>query len=289
MNIDEIWGRFKDDWDVIILLCIAIPIAILDMLPEGLPFSINLSLEGYMKLILIALLAIASSIMRSNTKALHDGADSLRQKVNDLLLLSRGKISAIRIDEHPEIWEGFVGNYFAINAPWAIEDRSNLSMNRMVEKHAARYKDEKFTRATYVFFTKGNERCYFPKAIERFSDFARRIIISAPEAAEKIRVIVVDDELAPGMTVFSGEKIEPDGQQENRFKYSVIYVNDSALMSKSGVPKWALVSVDEAFNGSLDGFVKDVIDNHESVNLKTFLKERLVVNNMPTELQESSV
>lgn len=275
MTKQDIWGRIKGDWDVLILLTIAVPLTLLDLLPQSIPISVQLSAEDYLKLILLAIVAVASSLLRADSKALHVGSVRLQQKMSDLLILSRGRISAVRPDQHPSIWEGFVGNYFAVNAPWAVEDRSKVGIDAMVKKHVERYQNPEFNRATYVFFSSGEECRYFPKAMDRFTDFARKVFEISPEAADKIFVVVADLP-APAFTIFLGEKkAESDSDHHERFiSYGILYLNEKPMMSQVGVPKWALVTVNEGFNSSLEDYVKDLVNDHEPVCLSTFLQSR---------------
>ena len=272
-NLQAMLRKFADNWELVTLLIAGTTLLVIDFLPETVVQNIELTTEGYLGAILAALLAVASSQLRSDPQTLHNNFLKSQQKLDDILVLSRGNISAVRPDLEPGIWEGFKNNYFAVNAPWLLEQRSNEPLEAMVEKHARRYRDEEFNRATYVFFTHGESRQYFPKALERFGAFARQLLVSAPEVADKVEVIVADQP-APAFTLFLGEKkADAAKSTEQFFSYSILYINEAPLMSRTGLPKWAFVSVDESLNTSLQDFVKDVSDEYEPMGLEQFLRE----------------
>lgn len=255
------------------LFAIGAVLLVLDVLPDSVLNGFHLETEDYLKIIIFALIVVTFSLSKANTKALHDKTEKVQQRVNDLFLLSRGKVSAIRPELHPTIWEGFVGNYYAINAPWAIENRSKIGYEEMVKKHAARYKDSELTRAIYVFYSHGEEGRYFPRAVDRFCTFAEKLLKICPESASKVFAVVID-EPAPGFTAFIGnKKIEFSAISEDKeFSYGILYINDYPFTSLEGIPKWALISLDHELNGSLLDYAKSIIDDYEPMQLEQFLE-----------------
>ncbi|MHA7878798.1 MAG: hypothetical protein ACX931_03335 [Saccharospirillum sp.] len=267
------WKKIKDNWDVVTILVIAFPTTVIGFLPEGL-IPVRLEVEHYLSLFSAMFIAIAFSLLRSDPQALHDEITLSKQKLSELILSSRGRISPIRPDLYPGVWEGFIGNYFAVNAPFMLEEQSSEHLDQMVQKHVQRYESLAFNRATYIFFTHGDDRCYFSQAISRFSEFLKRVMAHSPRAADKIQVIV-SDEQAPGLTVFIGQKqsLSTPGHPSDEYSYSILYINDKPLMSRKGMPKWAFVSQSEEFNTSLEDYVKDLVADHNSLSARDFIAQ----------------
>ena len=268
-TIESTWKRLIENWEITIILVVTTPLLILDVLPEDILISITLSDKAYLGLILSALIGISMSQLRSNPRSLQNEFSRSQQKLSDILLLTKGKISAVRPDQETAIWEGFVGNYYAINPPWAIERRSSENPDSILNKHIARYTNPKFNRAVYIFFTHGEERCHFPQAMKHFTSFAQKMVAKAPQVAEKVEVIIVKKP-APSFTLFLGHK-ETHGKSTTALPYSIIYLNEKPMMSKIGLPTWAFVTVDDLFNTSLEDYAKELANEYETVSLKDFI------------------
>ncbi|MDH3997464.1 MAG: hypothetical protein OET90_01375 [Desulfuromonadales bacterium] len=273
-TLQRVGKKIIDNWDVIIIISVTTPLLILDTLPDDLALSITLSEKGFLGLILLALIGISVSQLRSNPRSLQMDFSRSQQKLSDLLLLTKGKISAVRPDKETSIWEGFVGNFYAINPPWLIEMRSVENQDSMVNKHIARYTNAKFNRAVYIFFTHGEDRCYFSQAEKYFVSFAQKLMDKSPHAAEKVEVIIAK-EPAPGFTLFVGNKEthgkETHGKETSVLPYSIFYLNEKPLMSKMGFPLWAFVTVNDDLNTSLEDYAKDLANEYEAVPLREYM------------------
>ena len=257
------------------MLLLVTPLAVLNMLPPAW-FGFELSNNVLLTLVLLALLSIASATLRADPSHIHESLENQDLKMKELLTHTRGRITAVRPDREPHIWEGFKGSFYAINPPWLIEEESSRSYSEMVKAHSERYLDSEFQRATYVFFTQGEERKFFPKAISRFARFASEMLKINPDIKNKIRVVIVDD-TAPAFTLFLGSKSLLSEENGGQYSYSITYINDRPLMSLNGLPKWALISINQDYNNSLEDYAKDIVDDHESVALGEFLKQQIPV------------
>ena len=129
--------------------------------------------------------------------------------------------------------------------------------------HAKRYKNPQFKRAVYIFFQQGKPGQHFPDAMYNFRQFAERMVEQEPDASEKVQVIIADAD-APAFTLFVGEKdIDLDESTKESSPYSIVYINQEPLVSRNGLPKWAIVSVDSEFNGTLKDYANRYLDMHD--------------------------
>lgn len=262
----------RENWEIALLLLVMLPIFILDILPDEI-VPIEISDSDLLKLILVALLVIGASHLKHDTARIMDGLNMANRQIGEVLLLSRGKMTPVRPSENPGIWNGFTGVYLAVNAPWRVESYSSDNFDTMVDNHAKRYKDTQFKRAIYVFFEKGKKGQYFPEAMYNFRQFAEKMVAKEPDASEKLQVIVADDVDAPAFTLFVGEKdIDLDDTTKECTPYSIVYINQEPLVSKNGLPKWAVVSVDSEFNGTLKDYANRYLDAYDPMRLDEFLE-----------------
>lgn len=262
----------RENWEIALLLLVMLPIFILDILPDYM-VPIDVSDSDLLKLILVALLVIGASHLKHDTSRIMDGLNMANRQIGEVLLLSRGKMTPVRPSENPGIWSGFTGVYLAINAPWRVESYSSDNFDTMVESHAKRYMNSQFKRAIYVFFEQGKSGQHFPDAMYNFRQFAEKMVEKEPDAAEKVQVIVAKDVDAPAFTLFVGEKdIDLDDTTKECSPYSVVYINQEPLVSKNGLPKWAIVSVDSEFNGTLKDYANRYLDNYDPMQLGEFLE-----------------
>jgi len=261
----------RENWEIALLLLVMLPIFILDILPDNL-VPVDISDSATLKLILVALLVIGASHLKHDTSRILDGLNMANRQIGEVLLLSRGKMTPVRPSENPTIWNGFTGVYLAVNAPWRVESYSSDNFDTMVTNHAKRYQDGQFKRAIYVFFEQGKQGQFFPEAMYNFRQFAEKMVEKEPDASEKVQVIVADVD-APAFTLFVGEKdIDLDESTKESSPYAIVYINQEPLVSKNGLPKWAIVSVDSEFNGTLKDYANRYLDAYDPMRLDEFLE-----------------
>jgi len=203
-------------------------------------------------IVVIFLLTILSILLEIDIKPIDEKLKQTNLKFYDLSLLASGNSIFIEPHKHPYIWEDFVGNYYAINAPWLLEENSNEKYEEMIEKHKQRYINDKMIKTYYVFFTKTE----YKGSVERFYKFIKSLYLQIPDIIDKkIKIIIIDDE-APKYTLFVGEKPK-NVIIENKYKsldskdyldYSILYLADDPFMTEGGMPNWCIVTINSPLN-----------------------------------------
>ncbi|WP_316858684.1 hypothetical protein [uncultured Cohaesibacter sp.] len=257
----------------IIVLSVSIPLAILDLIPSDLLFF-EPSTDHMIAFLLLAVSGLVFSQMRNDPKRIHERFSETNQILSNFTFFQSARTTSVAPTEHPEIWEGFIGNYFAVNAPWLLETSDDQQLESMVEVHAARYSEPQFGKAFYVFYSKGARGCYFPKAVSRFVMFGKCLMEKNPEVSSKIRVLLLDED-APAYTLFLGDKMLSFEGSLHKEKVSVFYVNQKPLVRETGFPNIAFVSIDTKLNSIFEQDANRIIqENLESfIDLPTFISQ----------------
>jgi len=206
-------------------------------------------------IIIVILLLILSLILEVDLFPIDNKLDKTNLKLYDFSLLASGNSIFLEPHKHPYIWEDFVGNYYAVNAPWLLEENSNEEYEKMLEKHKLRYLDEKMVKTYYIFFTKTK----YKGSIERFFYFIKNLYLKIPDVInKKVRIIIIDD-IAPNYTFFIGEKPK-NVILENKYKsldsndyldYSILYLSDEPFITEEGMPNWCVITINSPLNRTL--------------------------------------
>jgi len=249
-----------------------IPVLIIDL------FSIDLSFlpdDLTMKMILVAIGGIGATVLSNENHILASEVSATKRSISEVLLLSRGRIAAIRPAQNASIWHDFQGNFFALNPPMRLNHSSNESYDEMVRTHAERFNKPQTKNAYYVFFKSGEPGRHFPDAFSQFVEFANRMKAEEPSVEEKLRIIL-SDRPAPGYTFFLGSKQVEAQRGKESISYAIFYTNDKPFVFEQGLPNWSFVSTDAEFNGTLDNIMAEYIDGHHAMTLQEavdFLKK----------------
>jgi hypothetical protein len=264
---------FKDNWENIIPVMIAIPLLVADMLgselfPDGSIESMTLAM----------LIAIAISQVKNNHgNSLLNKLDTSMVKIDDIFTLSKGNVTIIKPKDEPNIWKNFRGRFYAINAPWALEDNSNVSSDEMIDGYIDTYDNDDFVGVTYVFYTNGPKGYYYPNALKKFHDFSLKVKEKSENVYNKIDVIVVDDKPAPAFSFFIGKKGgevlgESGKKTSSLIPYCILYIGEEPFTSVKGVPSLAMLSINEPLNDKLNDYVDNIRSSYEIYSLDDFIR-----------------
>lgn len=258
--------------DLIIVLLV-VPVAIVELMPSNWVGNLHLDLEELIAICLLAVSGVAISQIKFDPERLHKGMDETKALMTNFRFFQDARIVSVQPSESPEIWDGFISDYFAINAPWLVEQASVVDYSALVETHARRYCNPEFGTAYYVFFRSGASGLFFPEAINRFRKFATAMCKQAPEAARKVKVIVLDDD-APALTLFMGKKrLVGEGRSEVR-DVAIYYINQAPLVRPNGFPATAFVSIDRKLNAIFEQFSRGLVEDRieDFMSLEEFLR-----------------
>lgn len=153
-------------------------------------------------------------------------------------------IVSIKASDHTEIWDGFVGTFYAVNAPWVVDGLSDRSRVQLLETHAKRYSSGA-CNAIYIYYTNGHPRAYYPNATANAAQFWKDMAPLAPAALDHISVLMAT-EPAPNYTLFVGSKKSATSGQTRLV--SIIYVGSWPFTHVKGDTNRALVCFDQALN-----------------------------------------
>lgn len=229
-------------------------------------------------LILAMLAMILYKLMEVKTSEINDTLKVTNTKFDDLLLLSKGNISAIDPKKEPQIWSNFHGTFYAVNAPWKLEENAEIGYDAIVDEYIKDYEKENLTKLIYVFYEKSN----YPNAINKFANFIKIVSKESTMVKNKLNILFIKEE-APRFSLFFGYKSKfSHSKQNNKFKddkdsnlhsYSVIYMNDKPFVNKNGSPNWVFISADKSLNNVIENHIHQVAnDNEELMTVDQFLK-----------------
>lgn len=268
MNIFSLFNKAKDIFKYVVwgLILIFIGCSVFNI--NILKFFGILGLS-YQDIVIVILLSLLSLVLEIDLESINNKLRKTNLKLNDFFLLASGNSIFIKPEEHPYIWEDFVGSYYAVNAPWVLEKNSKEEYEKMIEKHKFRYLDERMINTYYVFFTKSK----YKDSLKNFYSFIKRIYEEIPDVLDKkIRIIIVDEE-APNYTLFIGEKpknviIEHkyksiDKVNNDYVDYSILYISDKPFVTNVGMPNWSIVTINSPLNEVLINQVKNYIFSDE--------------------------
>jgi hypothetical protein len=173
------------------------------------------------------------------------GIDWSRElKAGDQVEIRDRLILGIKLTDHGELWDGFVGKYYAINAPWVVETEAEKSYAEAVAIQTKRYSDAK-CQAVYIFYDRGHERAFYPDAHKGATKFWKAMDKLDPKSLDQISVITAGEN-APNYTIFIGSKpIGPDGKER---LVSIIYIGEWPFTHDKGSPNWSFVCFDQSLN-----------------------------------------
>lgn len=259
--------------DLLVVVTV-LPVALIELLPGAWFSALDLDLEDLIAIVLLAISGIAISQIRLNPDRLHEKMSETNALVSNFRFFQDARIVSVQPSVTPEIWDGFISDYYAINAPWLVEQASSVDYGELVHTHARRYLNPEFGTAYYVFFRRGPAGSYFPQAVSRFRKFASLLLAQEPSAAEKVKVLIVEKE-APALTLFLGKKrLVGEGRSEIR-DVAIYYVNQPPLVRENGFPARAFVSIDPSVNTILEQFSRELVEDRieDFQSLPTFLQE----------------
>jgi hypothetical protein len=227
--------------------------------------------------IVIFLLLILSLLLEIDLYPIDMKLNKTNLKFYDLTLLASGNSVFLEPHKHPYIWEDFVGNYYAVNAPWLLEENSNEEYEKMIEKHKLRYLDERMVKTYYIFFTETK----YKGSIQRFYNFISRLYSEIPQIIDKkVRIVIIDDK-APEYTFFIGEKPK-NVIIENKYKsldsndyldYSILYLSDAPFITGEGMPNWSIVTINSPLNKTLLEQAREYVFSDKLTYIKLENKE----------------
>ena len=221
-------------------------------------------------LILAILAMIYYKLIEVDTNNINKKLLTTNIKFDDLLTMAKGKVSAIEPKKEPHIWSNFIGDFYAINAPWKLEENIEVGYDKIIKEYIEEYANNKINSVNYVFFEESN----FPKAVDRFVNFIRIVIKESDVVKHKIKVVTLPGK-APEFSLFFGYKnnftlhsnmnnIHKEDPND-KFSYSIIYINDQPFVNKNGMPSWSFVSVDSALNNVLENYAEQLVHNDDNL------------------------
>jgi len=140
--------------------------------------------------------------------------------------------------------------------------------NKVIDNYIKRYSKNEVISLNYIFF----EKSIYENSIENFLKFAKIALKKSNVLKNKIKVILIKEE-APKFSLFVGHKKNFNLKQNNKYTYSIIYINDKPFVNSNGVPNLAFVSVDEDLNNIMLSYAKQVFHQNNNVfTIEEFIK-----------------
>ncbi|WP_455756826.1 hypothetical protein [Sulfurimonas sp.] len=272
--------KIKNNIEAYLLILVSVILFVVNSFGFENILGIPIDETTLLTLILAMLSMIYYKLININTENIDKKLTTTNIKFDDLLTISKGKVSAIEPKKEPHIWNNFVGDFYAVNAPWKLEENIEVGYEKIIDEYIDEYANEKINNVYYVFYESSN----YPKAIDRFSKFIEIAMKKSKFLKEKIKVIVLPEQ-APEFSLFFGyktnfaehrnlsNKISKEDPNE-KFSYSIIYIGDKPFINKNGMPSWSFVSVDNAMNNVIENYIEQLVHNNDEVlTIEEFLKK----------------
>jgi hypothetical protein len=195
-------------------------------LDQGSGFAVIIAFMG-----LFAFNALRDHISRQRQYEQLTKSDATLENVARYFKNLSPKVDLVAPSDQPEIWEGFVGDYLAWNAPFRVEE--DKYYKEALDIHVARYGSSEFRKAQYLHFSgdPGSEREVFDRRYNCYRSFMNDLSKKYEPLSDKLETYVIN-ESSPDFSFFIGKQNESD--------VCILYINIDPFMIED-VPLWAFV------------------------------------------------
>ena len=114
-------STIKKHWADCLVVAVCASVAIIKLMPATWLTAFQVGTDELLAFALIGISGLAVAQIQNDPNRITDKIDKTNERIEDLALINRAKITSIEPADHPFIWENFINKYYAINSSWMLE------------------------------------------------------------------------------------------------------------------------------------------------------------------------